>query len=94
MFRLDRNRRAGDHLTWKVRIFTVGAVLAMAGMYFEEEWMTGAAIVVLLTGFGLRFLPGGPEEDDGSVDAAAAEAEASGEGGDGSEPASDPFGAR
>ncbi len=82
MFRLDRDRRAGDHLTWKVRIFTVGAVLAMAGIYFEERWMTGAAIGVLLAGFGLRFLPGGRE------------GEGSGEGGEEAEGDSDPSGAR
>ncbi len=58
MFRLDRSQEAGDYLVWKVRIFTVGAVLAMVGMYREESWMTGAAILVLLLGFVLRFLPG------------------------------------
>lgn len=67
MFRLDRSQEAGDYLVWKVRIFTVGAVLAMVGMYREESWMTGAAILVLLLGFVLRFLPGmsNPGRGDG-----------------------------
>lgn len=64
MFGLDRSRTAGRYLEWKVRIFTVGAVLAMVGMYLEEPWMTGLAIVVLLGGFVLRFLPG-MDVDDG-----------------------------
>ena len=65
MFRLDRSQQAGDYLVWKVRIFTVGAVLAMVGMYREERWMTGAAILVLLLGFVLRFLPGMSADDEG-----------------------------
>ena len=71
MFRLDRSQEAGDYLVWKVRIFTVGAVLAMVGMYREESWMTGAAILVLLLGFGVRFLPGvsGPDEGEGPDEA-------------------------
>lgn len=77
MFGLDRSRRAGRYLEWKVRIFTVGAVLAVVGMYREEEWMTGAAIVVLLTGFVLRFLPGmEPQEEpaEGDVESSGSDA--------------------
>jgi hypothetical protein len=40
-----------------VRIFSVAAVLGLVGIAMNERWMTGAAIVLLLTGFGLRFLP-------------------------------------
>ncbi len=54
MFGLHRNRQAGRHLEWKVRIFTVGAVLALAGMYFDRSWMVLAAIVVLGAGMALR----------------------------------------
>jgi hypothetical protein len=43
---------------WIVRVFSVGAVLGVAGMYLEERWMTGLAIVVLLGALALRFLPG------------------------------------
>lgn len=56
MFRLDRDRRAGPWLEWKVRLFTVGAVLAMAGIYLDESWLVYAAIAVLVAGVGLRFL--------------------------------------
>jgi hypothetical protein len=72
VLRLDRSRRAGRWLEWKVRIFTAGAILAVVGMYLEERWMTGAAIVILLGGLFLRFLPGvepdapgqDPDDDD------------------------------
>lgn len=48
-----------------MRIFTAGAVLAVVGMYLDERWMTGAAILVLLGGFFLRFLPvPGPDPED------------------------------
>lgn len=54
MFRLDRSKRAGPLLEWKVRIFVVGAVLGAAGMYLDEGWLTGAAIVALLGGMLLQ----------------------------------------
>lgn len=59
----DRSRRAGRYLEWKVRFFTLGAVLAVVGMATEQVWMTWAAIGVLATGMLLRFLPGGRERD-------------------------------
>jgi len=64
---LDRRRQAGPYLEWKVRLFVVAAVLGLAGIYLEERWLTGAAIVVLLGGLLLRFLPTGaaePAEDE------------------------------
>ena len=68
-FRLDRSRTAGKYLEWKVRLFTVAAVLAVVGMYLRERWMTLLAIPVLLAGLFLRFLPvgdsGGSDEDEG-----------------------------
>lgn len=64
MFRPDRSRRrAGPWLEWKVRIFVTGAVLGLAGIYLDERWMVGAAIVVLLLGMGLRFLPNRKEDE-------------------------------
>lgn len=51
-----------------MRIFAVGAVLGLAGIYLDERWMTGAAIGVLALGLGLRFLPGqggAAEPDEG-----------------------------
>jgi len=65
---LDRGRKAGRYLEWKVRIFSVAAVLALVGIYMESGWMTGAAIGMLVVGMLLRFLPAdaeGPEDGDG-----------------------------
>jgi hypothetical protein len=75
VFRLDRSRKAGRWLEWKVRIFSVGAVLALVGIYLDERWMTGAAIGVLLLGFVLRFLPGMNEERDDEEERAGGESE-------------------
>lgn len=61
MLRLDRSRRAGRFLAWKVRIFSAGAVLALAGIYLDDRRLTGVAIIVLVGGVVLRFLPGGRE---------------------------------
>ncbi len=46
-------------LEWKVRLFTIGAVLALAGMYLELHWMVGVAIGFLVAGFSLRFARAG-----------------------------------
>ena len=59
----DRSRRAGRYLEWKVRLFTLGAVLAVVGMATGQVWMTWVAIGVLVTGMLLRFLPGGRETE-------------------------------
>lgn len=65
---LDRDRKAGRYLEWKVRLFSVAAVLALVGIYLESGWMTGAAMGILLVGLMLRFLPDGadgtPTDDD------------------------------
>jgi hypothetical protein len=58
----DRGRKAGRYLEWKVRVFGVAAVVALVGIYLENRWMTGAAIVLLLAGLALRFLPDDPQE--------------------------------
>jgi hypothetical protein len=65
---LDRKRRAGPYLEWKVRIFAVAAVVALAGIYLEERWLTGTAIVILVAGLSLRFLPAGGEDRDEDPD--------------------------
>ncbi len=67
---LDRSRRAGPRLEWKVLLFSVGAVVALVGLYFDERWMTGTAIVLLLGGgLSLRFLPSSGDADaDGDAD--------------------------
>jgi len=65
---LDRGRRAGRYLEWKVRLFSVAAVVALAGIYLESRWVTGLAIAILAAGALLRFLPSeaaDPEEAEG-----------------------------
>jgi len=54
---VSRRRRHDPLLEWKVRLFSVAAVLVVLGLYFGERWMTGAAIVILLGAMLLRFLP-------------------------------------
>lgn len=61
---VDRRRRDDRFLEWKVRLFTVAAVLALVGLYLEERWMTAAAILVLVVAMLLRFLPGGGVVED------------------------------
>lgn len=68
---LDRSRRGDPHLEWKVRLFSVAAVLALCGIYFDERWMTGAAIAVLAAAMALRFVgrkAGGDEDGDAEGD--------------------------
>ena len=56
--KVDRSReRPVRHLEWRVRLLGVGAVLALAGIYFDSSWMVNGAIVILLIGFALRFAP-------------------------------------
>ena len=64
---LDRDRRAGKLLEWKVRLFSVAAVVALAGIYMESRWWTGAAVVILMAGMLLKFLPTDPD-DAGAVE--------------------------
>jgi hypothetical protein len=68
---LDRRRRAGPYLEWKVRLFVVAAVLGLAGIYMEERWLTGAAIALLLVGLALRFLPTREEDESEEEDEGA-----------------------
>lgn len=60
---VDRRRRGDRFLEWKVGLFSVAAVLALAGIYLDERWVTGVAIVVLAAAMLLRFLPGAGAED-------------------------------
>lgn len=63
---LDRKRRADKYLEWKVRLFSVAAVFALAGLYLENRWLTGVAIMLLLGAFVFRFLPDDTREPDES----------------------------
>jgi len=67
-----RRRGSDQWLEWKVRIFSVAAALTLGGIYLDERWVTGAAIMVLAGGLALRFLPASDEL--GADDLAAARA--------------------
>lgn len=55
----------------KIGVFSVGAILAMAGMLLDSGWLMGVAAVLLLAGVLLRFIPRGDDEggdDEGGDD--------------------------
>lgn len=56
-FLLDRSGSASQLLELRVRIFLGGALIALAGIYLNQRWITGLAIVVLMAGILVRFLP-------------------------------------
>ncbi len=74
MILLDRRRSGPDPLLeWKTWVFGAGAFLALAGIALESAFLTGAAILVLLGGVGLRLWrpsdPGAPSElEEGEED--------------------------
>jgi hypothetical protein len=64
---MDRRPRSRRFLLWKMRIFAVAAVLALFGMYLNNPYVTGSALVLLLGGVALRFVPeprGEPEGEE------------------------------
>lgn len=64
---LDRRPRSNHWLVWKIRIFGVAAVVAIVGMYLDNPYVTGSALVLLFIGMLLRFLPA-PKTPDAGVD--------------------------
>ena len=44
-------------VVWKVRLFALGAALAVAGMALTARWLVWVGIAVLAAGLALRFLP-------------------------------------
>lgn len=57
---IDRSSRGEDPwLNFKVGAFVAGAGIAGAGIYFRLRWLIWVAIVVLLLGFGVRFVDRG-----------------------------------
>jgi len=45
------------HLEWRVRLFFIGAVLALVGVARESSLLVGGGIAVLLVAMVLRFFP-------------------------------------
>lgn len=61
MFRPSRKRRNGEDrfLAWKVRLFVIGAAVALVGMGMSLFWVVWVGIGVLGVGLVLRLLPDG-----------------------------------
>ena len=59
LFIARRGPREDRYLEWKIGLFSVAAVIALVGIFLDERWMTGTALVLLVGGMFLRFLPGG-----------------------------------
>lgn len=61
-------RRGGgeedDRLPEKIAIFTIGALLALVGMILQNDWVVGAAALVLAGGIFIRFAPRRDPPDD------------------------------
>ncbi|MDX1647796.1 MAG: hypothetical protein R3304_11685 [Longimicrobiales bacterium] len=85
---VERRRREDPFLEWKVRLFSVAAVLVLVGLYLDERRITGAAILVLAVALLLRFLPGGSaagvgsDEGEGKSDGEASDPTGTAEGSD------------
>ena len=59
MFRPSREQsgRSDPYLPWKVRLFVIGAALALVGMALVMRWLVWAGIGILVVALLLRFLP-------------------------------------
>ena len=44
-------------LEWRIRLFGIGAVLGLAGIFLKASWLVTVALVVLLAGVVVRFTP-------------------------------------
>ena len=58
MFRPSRTRSGGDDsfVVWKVRLFALGAALALGGIAFGNSWVVWPGVAVLGFGMVLRFM--------------------------------------
>ena len=68
IFSSRKNRAPDSFLDWKVRLFFVGAIVALVGIGLDSSLIVGVAILILLAGASLRFLPReeqGANEDEG-----------------------------
>jgi hypothetical protein len=66
-----RRRRSGPDpfLQWKVRLFFLGAVVALVGLARDSSLLVGLAVLILLIGVAVRLLPRGKEEEGSPPDA-------------------------
>lgn len=63
IFRPDRSpERPVKHLGWRLYLFGAAAVLAGLGIHFDIGWLVWGAIVLLVAGLLIRFLPEADEE--------------------------------
>ena len=56
MFITRSPKPSRSHLEWRVRLFGMGAILAVVGMGAEQPWLINLAIGVLGVGFLLGLL--------------------------------------
>ena len=58
MFRPSRTHSGKDDslVVWKVRLFALGAALALGGIAFANSWVVWGGIAVLGVGVALRFM--------------------------------------
>ena len=54
---VHRAGRGAASLQWRLRVFFLGAVLGLAGIFLDASWLLAAALIVLLGGTALRWLP-------------------------------------
>jgi hypothetical protein len=46
------------HLKWRLRLLSIGAAVAVVGIYLDSDLVVWIAMAFLLAGFLFRFLPG------------------------------------
>jgi multisubunit Na+/H+ antiporter MnhF subunit len=64
-FRPDRSRRGEDRLLGqKMLVFVLGAVIALAGLATERDWLVYVALLLLLLGLAMRFVGRHRPEDE------------------------------
>lgn len=77
-------RRPDPLLEWKVRIFSVAAVLGLGSIYLDERWLGTAAIALLVAAIAMRWLPGARAGDQAEAEPEGPPADAGGARGGGS----------
>ena len=51
-------------LEWRIRAFSLGAVLGLAGVYLDVSWLLTATLIVLAGGMALRVWPARDSESE------------------------------